>query len=766
MIISKRLWASGLAIVFLIAHLILLPSTLEDIDSLNFALGIHDFDPTQHQPHPPGYPIFIAMAKVARALVPSDARALALLGALLGALAVFPLLRIYEDLESLQGRPASTLVPALATLLTVASPLYWFNAGRPMSDVPGLAVTLAAQSALVSAFVRQRLNPARTPEALASSGRMIVLGAFLSALAIGTRSQAMALTLPLFVVVLVQRAGRGAAGALLGSGMAFTIGILIWAIPLVVASGGVVAFRTVLSAQGGEDLAGVDMLYLNPSVRRLAFNLLETFIEPWASPVLGSIIVVFAAMGAIALVRRVPRAVLLLGALVGPYCVVHLLLQETLTTRYALPLIPAITYLVIKGIEWMGAIRPRGGVDDADFGRPVYASAIAAILVVWSLLLTMPAVRIYARAGSPAFAALADLHQRLQAEPGAAVAMHQAFARPVRTQDFGKAKVLRAPPMREWLELAAYWKEGNTAPVWFLADPPRTDLELIDPASREIVAHYAWGFPRGRFIGGSRPDAVDLIRIASPPGWYAEEGWHLTPETLNMSERLGRDRGVAYITSRPAAALMVIGGENVASGPNANASVSLEVNDHTLDRWEVPAGGTFFKRIVLDPGVLAGSSTFSRLVASYASPDGRPYRIRLTQFAVDSPEALFFVHHSGWYEIEYSQAIQRRWRWMAGRAQTFVNSGGRDITVTIAGESPQRYFDAPPRVSVRAGNQVLATAQPFEDFELTVKVPAPVLAAADGLVTIETDKTFVPHERSGSPDKRALGLRIFRFEVR
>ena len=40
------------------------------------------------------------------------------------------------------------------------------------------------------------------------------------------------------------------------------------------------------------------------------------------------------------------------------------------------------------------------------------------------------------------------------------------------------------------------------------------------------------------------------------------------------------------------------------------------------------------------------------------------------------------------------------------------------------------------------------------------------MAAADGMVTIETDKTFVPYQRSGSPDKRILGLRIFKFEVR
>jgi len=770
----KLLWASGLAIVFLVAHLAFLPSTLEDIDSLNFALGVQDFDPSKHQPHPPGYPIFITLAKVARAAASSDARALALLGALFGALAVFPLMKIYRDLEALEGRqgPDSALPVALAALLAMVSPLYWFNAGRPMSDVPGLAVTLAAQAALVSAFVRQRMNPERTPAALADSGRMIVLGAFLAALAIGMRSQALWLTLPLLALVLVQRAGRGAAGALLGSAMTFTIGVLLWAVPLVIASGGLMAYRAAIAAQGREDFAGVDMLYRNPSARRLAFALLETFIYPWASSGLGWTIFVLAAAGALALLRRAPRVALLLAVLVGPYLFVHLMVQETVTTRYALPLIPVMAYLALKGIEFIGGSRLRQGSGAAGPFRAMYASVIVGLLVVWSLVITLPSVRVYAREGSPTFAALRELQKRLQAEPTAVVGMHQTFARSAQTLDLGNARVLETPPMREWLELAKYWRAGNTGPVWFLADPARTDIELIDPLSRKMQAHYVWNFPRERFISGARPDIVDLIRIDSPPRWYAEEGWHLTSETLNLSERLGRSQGVAYIRNSPDAALLVIGGEStVASGlsrtatDSRTATVTLTIDDRAIDTWDVPAGGVFFKRIVLESGALAGPSAFARLVASYASPAGKPHTVRLTQLAVAAPSELFFVQHAGWNEIEYSKDLQRRWRWTAARAQTFVNSGGRDLTLILSGESPLRYFDAPPRVTVRAGNQVLATSQPSEDFEMTVKIPAAALAAAEGMLTLDTDQTFVPNERSGSPDRRTLGLRIFRFEI-
>ena len=66
---------------------------------------------------------------------------------------------------------------------------------------------------------------------------MTVLGAVLSALAIGFRSQALLLTLPLLVLVLLQRVGVVRPGALLGSAMTFR-SASSRAVPLILASGG------------------------------------------------------------------------------------------------------------------------------------------------------------------------------------------------------------------------------------------------------------------------------------------------------------------------------------------------------------------------------------------------------------------------------------------------------------------------------------------------------------------------------------------------
>src|SRR3954463_16628782 len=86
-----------IALIYLAAHLPLLAPSLEDIDSINFALGLRHFDPAIYQPHPPGYPIFILLGHlslpIAHALRPTSevaaaAWALAVWSAIGGALCI------------------------------------------------------------------------------------------------------------------------------------------------------------------------------------------------------------------------------------------------------------------------------------------------------------------------------------------------------------------------------------------------------------------------------------------------------------------------------------------------------------------------------------------------------------------------------------------------------------------------------------------------------------------------------------------------------
>ncbi len=232
-----------------------------------------------------------------------------------------PLAALFYRLELNPRRAAA------AMLLVLASPLYWFTAARPLSDLPGLAMALAAQAILAAAFIRQRGLGAMATAAgasrdnvansdflttLAASGQLIVLGAFLAGFAAGMRSQSVWLTLSLLVLVIADRAGRGAAGAVLGGTITFAIGGLLWFVPMVIATGGPTEYLHALGSQASEDFSGVNMLYTSARpLYRLGMNLFETFVSPWVATPLAFAILAFAAMSwrVAAIAGDGPRAV-------------------------------------------------------------------------------------------------------------------------------------------------------------------------------------------------------------------------------------------------------------------------------------------------------------------------------------------------------------------------------------------------------------------------------------------------------------------------
>jgi hypothetical protein len=191
----------AIAGLYLALHLAFLAPSLEDIDSINFALGLRHFDVANHQPHPPGYPVYIALGRTTDAMlrvaVPAmdaarrESLALAIWSALAGAVALIAIHSIF-----------SSLVPAAhavwTTLLLASSPLFWIAGSRPMSDMPGLAAALVSQALCL----RGRTD-----------ARALMIGALVAGLAAGIRVQTACVTLPLFVWVLVDSGAVASGGS-------------------------------------------------------------------------------------------------------------------------------------------------------------------------------------------------------------------------------------------------------------------------------------------------------------------------------------------------------------------------------------------------------------------------------------------------------------------------------------------------------------------------------------------------------------------------
>jgi hypothetical protein len=717
-----------LVAVFLLLHLPFLPPSLEDLDSINFALGLRDFDVAAHQPHPPGYPLYILAGKLAHQVVPSEAHALAVLSIVAGAASLFALVALYRRIDG--DRPGRWSMPAAA--VAASAPLFWFTAARPLSDSVGLAAAVGIQAMTLG--VR--------------SGEGLAVAAGLAGLATGIRSQVLWLTVPLIALMVLRRPrpyrvedALVALGALIAGG-------LVWFVPLVWLSGGPVAYWRALDAQGTEDLTGVAMLWTTHTPRQVLVALTSTFVAPWATPVLAGVVLVAAAAGALAMARRSRGALAIMAAAFGPYLIFDLLFQESVTTRYALPLVVPLAYFAVRGADLLG---------------PRLAPMLTAGIGASGLVIGVMSVSAYAARPAPAFRLLSDMRRAsptLGAPPVFATHRREALdlRRPI---DWVGADMTPfsqrnpAPPKHEWLEVVNYWNLGGRAPVWFVADPLRSDLALIDHGD---PVQYRWGLTFPLLLGGVRPSEMDWYTIESP-AWYLGGGWALTPETGGVAREDHRGPSRAPIEgwvrrdSRPVT--LMIGGRNLAA--QGDGFVRLSIDGRTvLERTVSP--GFFLAFATLQPPALDGPGDYARVVVESRGD------MAIEQFDAQNPDRPVLGYGDGWYELEYDPRIGRTWRWMSDRGELHLRAAGQPLILELEGVT--ETFSSPSTIVIRVGDQVILRQPAGERFSVRATIPASLLTGVEQVVTVETDQTWVPAERSSrTADRRRLGLKVFTCRV-
>jgi hypothetical protein len=732
--------AAAVAVVFLLLHVPYLPQSLEDLDSINFALGIRQFDVARHQPHPPGYPVYVALAKAVRVVVPAEAAALSLVGVVAGALSIFALVALFTRLGPMPRSLCFT-----AAVLTVTAPLYWFTAGRPLSDMAGLAAALAVQAIALAA----------------SSSSALLVAALMAGLAAGLRSQVAWLTLPIILLTLVRR--RAGLAQTVSAGCAVLAGALVWLVPLVVISGGPAAYVRALFSQGAEDLSGVRMLWTTPTPKQLALALKSAFVDPWAVLAVAAIVLVCAVAGSWRLLRWNRSALVSLVAAFGPYLVFDLLFQETVTIRYALPLVAPVAFLAVCGLGSAGtvpAVVAAAGL--AAFDAHVGGTSLAA----------------YAREKAPAFRMLDDMASAAADPLGPpTLAMDRRedldLRRPI--QWFGErmpplAGRLPAPSRYEWLEVVRYWNQTGkqNSPIWYVADPLRTDIDLVQHAAPQ---EYLWRLPYPVLMGGTRPYEMRWHRIVGPE-WYVGEGWALTPEAAGVAAGDRRDPAVApilaWVERSAFAGAMIIGGRNLDPlGPAARVTVSDDHDGRQLADVQVPPGA-FLLTLAPDGPPREGPDYVALSVRASAGS-----RVALEQLDVSASRPILGFG-TGWHEQEYNPDTGLRWHWLSERGELQVRLPSPShatqkaaYVLHVEGESPRRYFSRGSRLTIRAGDRVIEQRILDGDFSFDSPIPNDLQDGRFAPLVVETDQTYVPAERSGrTADRRRLGLRVFRCEVR
>ena len=167
--------ATGAAIAFAAAAAGLMPRSPFEWDEVLFLAALDHFDVAAHSPHPPGYPVYVAAARLADALLHEPVRSLQLVsigGALLALVATGLVMR------RLAAPRGSVL---LAGALLAATPAFAFFANVGMADALATGVATAALWACAGLVGEE-----------GHARRLVVLAA-LTAVAVGVRPQVLAL---------------------------------------------------------------------------------------------------------------------------------------------------------------------------------------------------------------------------------------------------------------------------------------------------------------------------------------------------------------------------------------------------------------------------------------------------------------------------------------------------------------------------------------------------------------------------------------------
>jgi hypothetical protein len=187
---------------------------LYDVDSVNFALALRRFDPAAHQPHPPGYFLYVYLGRLVNLLIPDANAALVAISVAASCGAAWMIHLLTE--EWFGERPA-----LVALVLFLVSPLCWFH---------GIVALTYIVEAFFSALVGYLCWKVYT-----GNKAFLVPASLALALAAGFRPSSAIFLTPLWLLSIRRMEWRRRWLALLVAGA----GMLAWFLPMAATAGGI-----------------------------------------------------------------------------------------------------------------------------------------------------------------------------------------------------------------------------------------------------------------------------------------------------------------------------------------------------------------------------------------------------------------------------------------------------------------------------------------------------------------------------------------------
>ncbi|HVE70282.1 MAG TPA: hypothetical protein VNI54_02855 [Thermoanaerobaculia bacterium] len=464
----QRAIVATLALFCAATRFLAMARSLWDWDEALFTMAMADYDVTMHHPHPPGFPAYIAMAKVMRLVIGDDFRALQSVN-LIAAVLVFPAMFLFARELRLRFSTAASAAAVFAFF-----PNVWFFGGGAFSDVPSIVLVLFAVAFLLRG-IRDRNS--------------YFLGTLLLAVAIGIRPQN--LLVGLVPGILATRKRRW---------WEILVALLIGVTVVGIAFGGAIHATgslkeyTRMVREHGDYISRVDSF--RAEARPPLWRIFDRFfIKQYQSPILSIIASIFVVISIVGAIRERSRPLLLNTLTFGAFAIfAWLMLDRFSISRFSIGYQPMFAVFVADGIARVGRRR-----------EWMLSTAIVAAFIVY----TFPALTPVRNEVAPSIVAASTAAQRIDPRREQLFVGHTMLVfMDLLAPDFPYTRVVddRALPMEQ--------KDQS----WLLAEITTTrDEGLVFRRQRGAL----WNIARRHYFDIKLAPLHDRAQFVS--GWYPPE---------------------------------------------------------------------------------------------------------------------------------------------------------------------------------------------------------------------------------------------------
>lgn len=529
----QRTFVVAAAVVCAATRFVAMARSLWDWDEALFTMAMRDYDVTFHHPHPPGFPVFIAMARIARLIIPDDFRALQAVN-LIAAMLVFP--AVYCFARELRLRFETSVA---AAALFAFFPNVWFFGGGAFSDIPSIVLVLFAVTFMLRG---------------AQDRNAYWIGTLLLALAIGIRPQNILIGLIPGIYATRRRRPLEILTALL-------IGILVVGAAYggaVYATGDFDQYVRIVR-EHGDYISRVDS-WRSPERPPLWRIFDRFFVKQYQSPALSIIASLLAILSIVGAVRERSRAMLWAALTFVPFAIVAwLMLDRFSISRFSIGYQPMFALFVADGIRRISG------------QRRWLAPALTAALILGFIAYTLPALTPVRNEVAPSI--LAAQAVRKQVDPK----RHHLFVG--HTMSAFMDLVLPGFPYTRVMDDRAMPLTSTHQPSWLLAEITET------PANGMLFRRERgnlWNIARRHYFEIKLQPMKDRPRFLT--GWYS-------PETNGADEWrwMGR-RSVTILPPGNGRTLLRMHLGVPAEVMPRNPAITVRLNGAIVDRFHTTAG--------------------------------------------------------------------------------------------------------------------------------------------------------------------------------